>query len=144
MITSPSSLALHAWSGRTLFTLGLLALPSLGLSGCGEASAQTPVQVETADLPCADYDPTLEEWESAGWFGDTCDWIEFTPRTSFEVAHPLGRVPKSVLIYISFNPDGASSTLASGDTGLIVGATSETVTVRNNTEQRFYLRLVAR
>lgn len=143
MITSHSSLALRAWSGR-LLTLGLLSLVPASQSGCGDASAQTTERVNAADLPCADFDPTIEEWESAGWFGDTCPWIEFTPRTSFEVEHPLGRVPKSVLIYISFSSDGASSTLASGDSGLIVGATSETVTVRNNTEQRFYLRLVAR
>ncbi|MBK6810026.1 MAG: hypothetical protein IPG81_14220 [Sandaracinaceae bacterium] len=127
-----------------LLPLVLVAALPLVLSGCGEAEAQMPEQVSAADLPCADYDPTLEEWESAGWFGDTCDWVEFTPSTSFEVEHPLGRIPKSVLIYISFTPNGASSTLASGDSGLIVGATAETVTVRNNTEQRFYLRVVAR
>ena len=144
MNTLSSSLTLRAWSGRTLLALGLISLSSVAVSGCSEAGAQVPERVTAADLPCADFDPTLDEWESAGWFGDTCDWVEFTPRTSFEVEHPLGRVPKAVLIYISFNPDGSSSTLASGDTGLIVGATAETVTVRNNTEQRFYLRLVAR
>lgn len=126
-----------------LLVLALAAALPLALSGCGEAEAQTPERVTAADLPCADFDPTLDEWESAGWFGDTCDWIEFSPRTSFEVDHPLGRVPKAVLMYISFTPDGASSTLASGDSGLIVGATSATVTLRNNTEQRFYLRVVA-
>lgn len=56
-----------------LLPLVLVAALPLVL-GCGEAEAQTPEQVSAADLPCADYDPTLEEWESAGWFGDTCDW----------------------------------------------------------------------
>lgn len=126
-------------------TLALAALlPAVACAGCGDASAQTPVRVDAADLPCADFDPTLDEWETAGWFGDTCEWIPFTARTTFEIAHPLGRVPKAVLIYIAFSADGASATLASGDAGLIVGATTETVSVRNNTDQRFFLRIVAR
>jgi len=128
----------------SLTLLFAVATLPLALTGCGEAAAQTPERVEAADLPCADFDPTLDEWETAGWFGGTCDWIEFRPRTSFEVVHPLGRIPKSVLIYTSFTADGASATMASGDSGLILGATSETVTVRNNTEQRFFLRVVAR
>ncbi|MCB9658610.1 MAG: hypothetical protein R3B40_29015 [Polyangiales bacterium] len=121
----------------------VLLLLSHALAGCGDAAAQTTVQVDAADLACADFDPTLEAWESAGWAGDTCAWITFSPRTTFEIAHPLGRVPKAVLVYIAFSESGASATLASGDAGLILGATTETVTVRNNTDQRFFLRVVA-
>ena len=124
-------------------TVALLWLP-LAASGCSDASAQTPVRVLAADLPCADFDPTLDAWESAGWFGGTCDWVTFSPRTTLEIDHPLGRIPKSVLLYIAFSADGMSATVASGDPGLILGATSETVTVRNNTDQRFFLRVVAR
>lgn len=122
----------------------LLAFVAGANAGCSDAAAQTPVRVEAADLACADFDPTLDTWETAGWFGDTCDWLTFTPRTTFEIAHPLGRAPKSILLYIAFSADGASATLASGDAGLIVGATSESLTVRNNTDQRFFLRVVAR
>jgi hypothetical protein len=123
--------------------LALLWL-ALAASGCSDAQAQTPVRVLAADLPCADFDPTLDEWESAGWFGSTCEWTRFAPRTTLEIDHPLGRIPKSVLLYIAFSADGGSATLASGDSGLILGATSATVTVRNNTDQRFFLRVVAR
>jgi hypothetical protein len=143
MITRPSH-ALRAWSLCSLSVLALAALSPLVLAGCGEAEAQMPEQVTAADLPCADFDPTLDEWETAGWFGDTCAWIEFSGSTSYQIEHPLGRVPKSVLLYIAFDATGASATLASGDAGLIVGATAETITVRNNTQQRFYLRVVAR
>ncbi len=144
MITSPSPRALRSWSPWALSLLALAALSPMTLAGCGEAEAQMPEQVDAADLPCADFDPTLDEWETAGWFGDTCEWIEFSPTTSYAIEHPLGRVPKSVLIYISFTANGASATLASGDSGLIVGATAERITVRNNTQQRFYMRVVAR
>ena len=117
---------------------------SSAVAGCGDAAAQTPVRIESTDLPCADFDPTLDEWESNGWFGTSCDWTTFLGRTTYEISHPLGRVPKSVLIYISFQANGAAATLASGDAGLVVSASDQTITVRNNTEQRFFLRVVAR
>lgn len=144
MNTSSPKRARGAWSLGWRSVLALSALVPLAAPGCGDAAAQNPEQVTAADLPCADLDPTLDEWESAGWFGDTCAWIEFRGTTSYEIEHPLGRVPKAVLLYISFDETGASATLASGDAGLVLGATADTVTVRNNTQQRFYLRVVAR
>ena len=127
-----------------LASLSVTLFAALGAPGCADAGAQTTTPVEATDLPCADYDPTLDEWASAGWFGDTCDWTRFPANTTLDVAHPLGRIPKTVLIYIAFSEDGASATLASGNAGLIQGATDQRLLVRNDTNQRFYVRLVAR
>lgn len=47
-----------------------------------------------------------------------------------------------VLGYIGFGPDGTGSTLGTGDAFLHEASTDTTVTVRNNQNQAFYLRLV--
>lgn len=120
----------------------VLVLAPFALSACGEAGAQTIIRVEATDLACADHDVALDVWESAGWPG-TCDWLLFDGGATLEVEHPLGRVPKLVLIYIAFEADGQNATVGHGDSGIIEGASDTTITVRNDTQQRFYVRLVA-
>lgn len=121
----------------------VVPIAALALGGCGEADAQAPVRIAASDLECADHDVTLDIWESASWPPGTCDWLLFDGRTTLEVEHPLGRAPKLVLIYIAFDAAGTGATLGHGDSGIIDGATDTTITVKNDTRQRFYVRLVA-
>ncbi len=110
------------------------------LSGCGTLD-DPPEVVGTLDLPCASMVGNL--WQSVGWPpAPACDWFDFQSQTSYQFAHALGGVPTVVLGYIAFEPDGASSTIAHGDTFLVTEVTATDVTIRNGTNQNFYLRLV--
>jgi hypothetical protein len=48
-----------------------------------------------------------------------------------------------VLAYLSFDPEGASAALAAGDLATVVAVSESTVTLRNDTNSEFFLRVVA-
>lgn len=119
--------------------LSALVLLSAAL-GCGTVD-DPPEVVSTLDLPCASMAGSL--WQSVGWPpAPACDWFDFQGTTTYRFAHALGAVPTVVLGYIAFEPDGASSTIAHGDSFLVTEVTAADVTIRNGTNQNFYLRLV--
>ncbi len=74
----------------------------------------------------------------------SCEWMLFDEKTTINLAHPLGRRPQSVEIYLSFSRDGSASTLGTGDSALIMQSCATDVTIRNNTGQRFFARVVIR
>ena len=122
---------------RLLPLLSLLPLAA----ACGEAAAMDPVMLTSA---CAD-GVAGEVWESAGWPpSPRCDWLPFDGRTTVELAHDLGRTPRDVSIYLSFDPDGHMSTPAAGDLARIVGVDESTVQLRNETNEDFFLKVVLR
>lgn len=73
---------------------------------------------------------------------EQCYWLEFRGCSTYEIVHPLGRVPSLVLGYTSFDQDGSFSTIGSGNSFVVEEANDSTVTVRNSQNQLFYLRLV--
>jgi hypothetical protein len=81
-------------------------------------------------------------WQSAPWASATVGWTSFPDRTKLVLPHPLGRIPTSVEVYLSFYTDGASSFLASGDLARIMRVDADSVTLANNTNECFYVRLV--
>ncbi|MEM8605721.1 MAG: hypothetical protein AAGF92_01350 [Myxococcota bacterium] len=115
----------------------------LGL-GCGDSSDGAPIEVTLADLPCQSVDD-VGIWQSAPppeqAVGE-CTWFLFGANTTFVVEHSLGRTPSVVLGYIGFEADGIGSTLGTGDVLLHDASTDTAVTIRNNQNQTFYLRLV--
>lgn len=124
------------------FSLALVALAPL--PACSDAAAQETVMRET---PCGELFPDASGngWASAPW-GPTeagC-WIEFGGDQRVILTHDLGRVPNSLEIYISFDSLGRSAAPSAGDTAVIEEVGADTLTLRNNTRQDFYLRVVAR
>ncbi len=115
---------------RMAWTLALLfALPVL--AGC-QAHADDRRVLTAADLPCADSDPTTGLWESAPWHPGSrpeCTWVRYEGRLTLQVQHPLGRVPKEILVYLSFAPDGTGGALTAGDTAHVGDVTDTSVTI---------------
>jgi len=124
-----------------------LALSVLGLTGCADAAAQEVVEVNAADLACADAAPDADgSWQTAPLptLPSGCTWLRFEGRTTYVIDHPLGRAPRDVEVYLSFDESGAPASLAAGDEALILAAESTTLTLRNATRQRFFARVVLR
>ncbi|MBX3247347.1 MAG: hypothetical protein KF901_09205 [Myxococcales bacterium] len=135
------SLRLRALA-RTLATASALPLSCL-LGGCGDAGAQAVIEVSEAELPCASSAPG-EPWESTAWpdGSGACPWLRFEGRRTYRIAHGLGRAPRSVLVYLSFEEDGTSSAPSAGDMSRILTANDAFVELRNGVNQDFYLRVV--
>ena len=126
---------------RLLALLSLLPLAA----ACGDASAQDPIVLDSACAEGDTGDGGVTAWESAGWPPDPrCEWLPFDGRTTVELNHGLGRAPRSVEAYLSFDPDGSLSTLASGDVARIVAVDDAAVLLRNATNQDFFLKVVLR
>lgn len=129
-------------------TASLVLLGVALFLGCGDSANGSPggepVLVPLADLPCQSVNE-VGIWQSApppeSAVGD-CQWLYYAPHTTYVFDHPLGRVPSSVQPYVSFEPDGTASTLASGNEFLHLASTETTVTIRNGQNQLFWLRLV--
>lgn len=122
-----------------------LAMPLLlgctALAGC-EAHADEHRLVDT--LLCAETDAVTGVWQSAPWppaEGD-CAWLPYEGRLTLEVRHGLGRVPKAVLVYLAFDPSGGGGALSAGDTAHVQAVTADTVTIRNDTEGDYFVRIV--
>jgi len=71
-----------------------------------------------------------------------CEWFVFNQNTTYVIEHPLGRIPSLIVVYISFYPDGRGSSIATGDTFLVQASCATSITIRNDTNQRFYARVV--
>lgn len=128
----------------TIRCTALLALLPLA-AACGDAAAQDPIELESSCAETQLLGGEIAAWESAGWPPDTrCDWLPFDGRTTVDLSHDLGRTPRSVDIYISFDPDGALSTPASGDVARILGVGPDTIQLRNAQNQDFFLKVVLR
>lgn len=120
--------------------VGMTAL----LPACGRP-APGGVVVFAADSPflaMASVDPESGSWESAPWSPGEMGWIPYPPRGQIQVAHGLGRVPRTVLVYLSFDAAGTSPGLAAGDLARLVAADATNVTVWNDTNGSFFARVV--
>jgi hypothetical protein len=114
----------------------LIAASCLFIAACGEAMAQ---EMEI-DPPNDRMAPAGGVWESSPWTG--FDYLEYRGDARLRVLHTLDREPAVVLVYVSFERDGRDAALAAGDIARIEAVTADFVTLRNATEQRFFMRLV--
>ena len=111
--------------------------------GCGSDTAGDElINVALSELPCAELDGGL--WESAPLppATGTCIWLSFEGTTTYEIEHGLGTIPRVVLGYLAFEESGVSSTIGAGDSFLIRDGDEQMITLRNGSQQDFYLRLV--
>ena len=121
--------------------LVLLMASALCAQGCGEALAQEEVEVVA---PCASTEDGV--WESSPWRGEseTCFYLPFSSRTTYRFLHDLGRQPRSVDLYVSFDDAAASVAPPAGDMSRILEVTDEVVVVQNQTNEDFFVRVVLR
>lgn len=127
--------------------LRLAALAALGLLvgapaniGCRTADAQERITLSLSELPASAGLGSNGTWQSVAWRGD--DWHRFPGRAELELAHGLGEEPQLVMVYLSFAPDGDPSALAAGDLAQIISVDSIAVTLLNQTNQDYFLRVV--
>jgi hypothetical protein len=123
-----------------------LALLPVALNGCGDPCGDPEDRLVTIadELPCSTTN-AQGVWESHPLppiTDEQCFWFEFRGCSRYEIEHPLGRVPRVVIGYTSFNRDGGFATVGSGDSFIVQEANDQTVTLRNAQNQLFYLRLV--
>ncbi len=126
---------------RSAAALGMAMLvPACGLPAPGGVvvfAAGSP------ELAMASIDPESGSWESAPWSPGEMGWIPYPPRGQIQLEHGLGRVPRTVLVYLSFERTGTSPGLAAGDLARLVDADETTVTVWNATNGTYFARVVA-
>jgi hypothetical protein len=122
-----------------------LAVLGVLLTACGNPCGDAEDRSVTLDeLPC-NMTRTDGVWESHPWppiDDEQCHWLEFRGCSEYQIEHPLGRIPTLVVGYTSFDQDGGFATVGSGNSFVIEEASASTVTIRNDQNQLFYLKLV--
>jgi hypothetical protein len=82
-------------------------------------------------------------WQSSDWLVPAGEsWIPLPGACLVTVPHDLGRTPALVQVYVSFVPSGQASALAAGDIARIIDVTDLDVTLRNDTLEDFFVRVV--
>jgi len=136
----PSKMRMHS-------VTKLAGLAALGLlfTACGDPCGDPEDRlVPLTELPC-NMTNADGVWESHPWppvADEQCYWLEFRGCSQYEIEHPLGRIPALVVGYTSFDPDGGFATIGSGNSFIVEEASASTVTIRNDQNQLFYLKLV--
>ena len=116
-------------------------------AACGAAEAQDPIEVTPV---CGTLDQGV--WSSAPWPPQStdrgadgallCPWIRYDGRATLRIHHDLARTPRSIELYVAFTEDGAASAPSAGDITRIISAGDEVISVRNGTNQDFFLNVV--
>lgn len=112
----------------------------LALAACSSARAGELITLSESELP-ATAGMNADVWQSSSWSVADGSWIRFPARTAVSIPHPLGRSPGSVNVYVSFDASGAAAAIASGDLAHIDAVTDERVTLSNNTNEDFFVRV---
>ena len=81
-------------------------------------------------------------WESMPWSDPEHPWLRYPGRTTVQLEHGMGRVPRSVAVYLAFDSVGTEPGLASGDLARVSDVNENTVTIRNDTSASFFIRVV--
>ena len=110
--------------------------------GCDTSLVPQTLEVSLADHPPSAGVTEADEWQSVNWLGDL--WLRYPGRSTIVMEHALEREPSTVLVYLSFDEDGAGSALTAGDTARIVSVDERFVTIRNDTDADFFMRVVVR
>jgi hypothetical protein len=125
-----------------LFVLGALAIqPACGRPAPGGVVIFT---ASSPELAMASIDPETGSWESAPWSPADTGWIPYPPRGQVQLEHRLGREPRTVLVYLSFDRAGTSPALAAGDLARVIDVDESTITIWNDTNGSYFARVVLR
>ena len=114
----------------------IISVSAIWLSlGCSDGPT---IDLRTADLPPSAGVDDRDQWQSSAW---DQDWLEYPGNTTLRVEHGLGRIPRTVLVYMSFSPDGHGAGLAAGDAARVSSVDEQHVAVQNATEEDFFVRI---
>lgn len=130
-------------SRRSMRSVLVVVVLSLSLvAGCGRPPPGGLIDfpVGAPELAMASVDPLTNTWESMPWTGTP--WLPYGPRAQLRVFHGLGRVPRSVHVYLAFDELGSDPAMAAGDLGRVLEVTDTTVTVWNDTSGSYFARIV--
>ncbi|MCB9591483.1 MAG: hypothetical protein H6719_02015 [Sandaracinaceae bacterium] len=126
---------------RAWLAAGLLA-SSLGLGGCNGLPTGDTVLYAAGSPELANATVSPEGvWESSPWSGDGVLWLPYPAQATIDVEHGLGRVPRDVDIWISFEADGDAPAPASGDLARLIAIDESMISVRNSTNVVLYARI---
>lgn len=124
---------------RRGYILGL----GLLLASCGLPTGE--LIVYDADAPeLANASVSAEGvWESVPWSAPDAPWLPYPPQATVQVEHGLGRVPRDVDVWLSFDAMGSEPAEAAGDLARLISIDESTLSVRNDTNARLFVRIVA-
>jgi hypothetical protein len=115
------------------------------LTACVSTSGRTVVvPADAPELATASVDPVSGIWESVPFASPECLWLPYPGQVTLALEHGLGRAPREVLVYLSFDACGRGAALGAGDLFLIEEATDTRVVLRNDTNADFFARVVLR
>lgn len=115
-------------------------LPESATLSCGDVEVDEDLD---ADVSSVDGGVAVGEtcsWQSSTWNGK--DWLSYPGAGTLRIHHPLGRVPASIIVYLSFEKTGEGAGQASGDLAHINDVTDEYVEITNATNADYYCRVV--
>lgn len=114
----------------------------LVVMGCS-AQADEMRTLSLSDLP-AQQVSEQGIWESNPWTGtDAAPWLGFPGGVTLRLEHSLGYAPPVVMVYLSFQTDGAGAGLGAGNLGVIMSVDAQFIQVKNATRSDMYARVVA-
>lgn len=125
---------------RFLLTRLLPTFALVSLAACGLPSGD--MFTYPADSPeLANASVREGVWESVPWEGSP--WLPYPPQATVQLEHGLGYVPRSVLVYVSFEESGVEPAPTAGDLSRIIEVDDTFLTVRNDTNAVLFARVVA-
>lgn len=119
----------------------LLAWTALALGSCGLPTGETIVYLAgSPELASASTTPE-GIWQSSPWSGPGVTWLPYPGQATIVVEHGLGRIPASVEVWISFEPDGGAPAAAAGDLARLIAIDESTISIRNSTNVQLWARI---
>lgn len=135
-----------------------LALAASGCADPPDIRSEEVFDVGRPGAPCGSYDMESRAWMTAAWEDtravpgpDRCGGrIEYRAFTTYRIHHGLGRVPRSVEVWASFDPTGnlaqqignVATIVPTLDGGVEI--TRDSILLRNGGGQTFYAIVVLR
>lgn len=121
----------------------LLIALGASLAACGLPTGELIVYDASApELANASVSPE-GVWESVPWSAPDAPWLPYPPQATVQVEHGLGRIPREVSVYLSFDAMGSEPAPAAGDLARVISVDEMTLSVRNDTNARLFVRIVA-
>lgn len=126
-------------------SIALLATGAYALlaTACGLPTGDLIVyEADSEELAHASVSPE-GIWESAPWSEPDALWLPYPAQATVQVEHTLGREPRVIEVYLSFDPMGTEPAPAAGDLARVIAVDETTLSVRNDTNARLFARIVA-
>ncbi len=118
----------------------LLGMASFSAVACSSTCDAGGSSQDTVQFSGGHTDPTRTHYETNG-FDEP--FLVFPPGRRYEFPHGLGRVPTQLGIFLAFQANSSSFSLAAGNQALIEAVDANLIRIRNDTCADFYVRVDA-